>query len=174
LDRQLEGLELDKVFCEKISGKDSNRPELQSCLMYLREGDILFVHSLDRLARNMRDLLEIVSSLVDKGVEVRFIKENINFSSDSSAISVLLLNVMGAFAQFELTLIRERQREGIKLARERNAYKGGKPKLTQEQAADIIKRASEGVTKSHLAREYKVYPSTIINYIKRGIQTPNP
>src|SRR5665213_596871 len=129
-DRQLDGIELDRVFTDKASGKDTQRPELQNALGYLREGDTLVVHSMDRLARNLDDLRRIVKELTDRGVAVQFIKENLTFTGESSSMSILLLSIMGAFAEFERSLLRERQREGITLAKRKGVYKGRRPSLT--------------------------------------------
>src|SRR5690554_4057249 len=103
--RQLDGVLLDRVFSEKASAKNTARPVLDECLAYLREGDTLHAHSIDRLARNLHDLERIVNLLTCKGVSVKFHKENLLFSSSSDAISRLLLQVMGAFAEFERELI---------------------------------------------------------------------
>jgi DNA invertase Pin-like site-specific DNA recombinase len=123
-ERQLDGEELDKVFTDKASGKDTKRPQLQAALDYLRGGDILVVHSMDMLARNLDDLRRIVLGLTSKGVLVEFVKERLTFTGEDSAMSQLLLSVMGAFAEFERSLIRERQREGIALAKKAGVYKG--------------------------------------------------
>jgi DNA invertase Pin-like site-specific DNA recombinase len=129
-DRQLEGLELDKVFTDKASGKDTKRPQLQAALDYIREGDVLIVHSMDRLARNLDDLRKMVLDLTKKGVHVQFIKENLTFTGEDSPMSNLLLSLLGAVAEFERSMIRERQREGIALAKKAGVYKGRKPSLT--------------------------------------------
>lgn len=117
--RQLDGVPVDKTFTDKASGKDTNRPKLQEAIEYVREGDTLIVHSMDRLARNLNDLRGMVEQLTTKGVIVQFIKENLTFKGDDDAMQNLMLNIMGAFAEFERNLIRERQREGIALAKER-------------------------------------------------------
>ena len=117
LARQPDGIHLDRLFEEKASGKDANRPKLQECLRFVREGDCLFVHSMDRLARNLMDLRHIVDELTGRGVTLHFVKENMSFTGSANPMSKLLLNMMGAFAEFERELIRERQREGIAIAR---------------------------------------------------------
>ena len=109
--RQLDGVQLDKKFTDKASGKDTKRPQLQAALEYLRDGDVLVVHSMDRLARNLDDLRRMVTELTGRGVVVEFVKENLTFTSEDNAMSKLLLSVMGAFAEFERALIKERQRE---------------------------------------------------------------
>ena len=129
LERQLEGLNLNKTFTDKASGKDAKRPQLLALLDYARDGDTVLVHSMDRLARNLDDLRRIVQTLTAKGVQVQFLKEGLTFTGEDSAMSQLLLSVMGAFAEFERALIRERQREGIALAKKKGVYKGRKKVL---------------------------------------------
>ena len=110
-DRQLADIALDKVFEDKVSGKDQNRPALKAMLDYIREGDCVYVHSLDRLARNLTDLLDLVGKINAKGCSLHFMKENMVFENNKSdPTSKLLLSVMGAVAEFERSLIRERQR----------------------------------------------------------------
>ncbi|HEX4065292.1 MAG TPA: recombinase family protein [Acidobacteriaceae bacterium] len=164
-ERQLEGVELDKRFTDKASGKDTKRPQLQAALDYLREGDVLVVHSMDRLARNLDDLRKIVLGLTQRGVVVEFEKEHLTFTGDDNAMSVLLLNVMGAFAEFERSLIRERQREGIALAKRNGVYKGRKPSLTMEKAAELRRRAHAGEKKAALAREFGISRETLYGYL---------
>jgi DNA invertase Pin-like site-specific DNA recombinase len=163
-ERQLDGQELDKVFTDKASGKDTKRPQLLAALDYLREGDSLVVHSMDRLARNLDDLRRIVLGLTSKGVLVEFVKEHLTFTGEDSAMSQLLLSVMGAFAEFERSLIRERQREGITLAKKAGVYKGRKPSLTEEQAQHLRKRISAGEKKAALAREFGISRETLYQY----------
>lgn len=125
-DRQLDKLlpSLDKVFTDKASGKDVSRPQLQAMLEYVREGDCIVVHSIDRLARSLADLLSLVQELNAKGVHVQFTEENLLFTGDDNPTQHLMLSMMGAVAQFERAMIRERQREGISKAKEKGVYKG--------------------------------------------------
>ncbi len=132
-DRQLEGAQVSKVFADKASGKDTQRPQLDALLGYVREGDTLVVHSMDRLARNLDDLRRLVQQLTGRGVRIEFVKEGLTFTGEDSPMANLLLSVMGAFAEFERELIRERQREGIALAKLRGAYRGRKPALNHAQ-----------------------------------------
>ncbi len=125
-DRQLEGVQVSKVFIDKASGKDTQRPQLEALLSYVREGDTLVVHSMDRLARNLDDLRRMVQQLTGRGVRIEFVKEALTFTGEDSPMANLLLSVMGAFAEFERALIRERQREGISLAKQRGVYRGRK------------------------------------------------
>src|SRR5512135_3673328 len=148
--RQLEGIALDKVFLDKASGKDTKRPELELLLSFARSGDTVVVHSMDRLARNLDDLRRIVQTLTNKGVRVEFVKEHLTFSGEDSPMANLMLSVMGAFAEFERALIRERQREGIAAARQRGVYTGRKPALAPDQADELRRRAAAGERKSTL------------------------
>ena len=160
-ERQLEGIKCDKVFIDKASGKDTNRPELQNALEFLREDDVFVVHSLDRLARNLDDLRKIVKNLTDRGVTVKFIKESLTFTGEDSSMSQLLLSVMGAFAEFERSLIKERQREGIENAKRKGVYKGRKPKLSQEQIEEIKSQTKLGIPKARIARNFNISRDTL-------------
>src|SRR5476651_1602618 len=108
-DRQLEGLQLDRVFTDNVSGKDTERPSLNEMLEFVREGDTVIVHSMDRLARNLDDLRHTVQLLNSRGVAVEFEHEHLTFTGEDTPMANLLLSVMGAFAEFERSLIRERQ-----------------------------------------------------------------
>ena len=122
-ERQLEHVQVDRLFTDKASGKDTQRPELERLLAFAREGDTVVVQSMDRLARNLDDLRLIVQKLTKRGVRIEFVKENLTFTGEDSPLANLMLSVMGAFAEFERALIRERQREGIALAKQRGAYR---------------------------------------------------
>ncbi|MNP56233.1 putative DNA-invertase from lambdoid prophage Rac [compost metagenome] len=135
-------------------------------LDYIREGDTLLVHSMDRLARNLDDLRRLVQGLTQRGVRVEFIKEGMIFTGDDSPMATLLLSVMGAFAEFERALLRERQREGIALARQRGAYRGRKRALSDEQATALRRRAAAGETKAGLAREFGISRETLYQYLR--------
>src|SRR5579864_5936597 len=111
LERQLEGTQVDRTFEDKVSGKDRDRPELTLALSFCRQGDTLVVHSMDRLARNLADLLALVKELTARGVAVEFVKEHLTFTGKDEPMATLLLQVMGACAEFERAMIRERQRE---------------------------------------------------------------
>src|SRR5688500_11416849 len=159
--RQLDGIELDRVFTDKASGKDMNRPQLQEAIKYVRDGDTLIVHSMDRLARNVEDMLRLVRELNSKGVSVEFIKENMNFSGKDDPRSVLMFTMLGAFAQFERSLIRERQKEGIAIAKAKGIYQGGKPKLTPEQSGKLREMVTSGIPKAKVARHFKLSRGTL-------------
>jgi DNA invertase Pin-like site-specific DNA recombinase len=164
-DRQLEGQELDKVFTDKASGNDTKRPQLQAALDYIREGDVLVVHSMDRLARNLDDLRRMVLDLTGKGVHVQFIKDSLTFTGEDSPMSNLLLSLLGAVAEFERSMIRERQREGIALAKKAGVYKGRKRSLTPEQVKEIRRRVQAGDRKAGLAAEHGVSRQTLYTAI---------
>ena len=142
-ERQLDGIHLDKVFTDKASGKDTNRPQLQAALNHVRAGDTLVVHSMDRLARNVEDMLRLVREMNDRGVSVEFIKENMSFTAGSEdPRSTLMFTMLSAFAQFERSLIKERQREGIALAKARGTvYKGRNQKTLFHDIALVTVRA---------------------------------
>lgn len=167
--RQIEAIgSVDKVFSDHVSGKTKNRPELNKCLEYVREGDTLVVHSMDRLARNLDDLRSIVNRQNAKGVRIEFIKEGLTFTGEDSPMSTLLLNVMGAFAEFERELIRERQREGIEIAKKKGVYRGRKQSLTQEQIQEIKDKVALGIPKAKIARDLKISRQTLYDYIDKG------
>ncbi len=166
--RQLDGVELDKRFTDKVSGKDRNRPQLEQMIEFVREGDTVFCHSMDRLARNLDDLRLLVKKLTSKGVKVCFVKENLTFTGEDSPMANLLLSVMGAIAEFERELIKERQREGIAIAKKRGAYAGRKRTLTGAQAVVLLERIAAGESKTKLANELGVSRNTIYMYVSRG------
>ena len=164
--RQLDGIDVDRVFEDKASGKDKNRPELEEMIKFVRDGDTVLVHSMDRLARNLDDLRSIVRRLTTKKVRVEFVKEQLSFTGDDNAMATLLLNVMGAFAEFERSLIRERQREGIVLAKKRGAYRGRAPSLDTARAAELRAKAASGVPKAALARYFGISRETVYAYLR--------
>ncbi len=171
ISRQLEGIEIDVPYVDHASGKDANRPQLQALLKNLREGDQVFVHSLDRLARNLGDLRNLVREITGKGATVQFTKENLKFSTQKSDhMSELLLNMMGAFAEFERSLMLERQREGIAIAKAKGKYRGGKPKLTNEQVVDLKARIGQGISKARVARDFKISRETVYQYLRHSKQ----
>ena len=161
LDRQLDGIDLDKVFTEKASAKDAKRPVLKECIEYLRAGDTLHLHSIDRLARNLIDLQTIVKQLNVKGVSVHFHKENLVFTGDDNPMSKLTLHLMGAFAEFERSIIKERQLEGIRMAQKKGIRFGRNKSLSPEQVEEIKARLASGETKKALAQEFGVSRQTL-------------
>lgn len=165
-ERQLDGQKMDKVFEDKLSGKDTNRPQLQAMLDYVREHDTVLVHSLDRLGRNIDDLRALVKDMVGRGVTVKFVKENLRFTSEeSNHFSELMLNMLAAFAQFERAIIKERQKEGVQLAKAAGAYKGRKREMTDERIAEIRNRAEAGEPKAQIAKDMKISRDTLYRYL---------
>ena len=168
-ERQLDGLTLDISFTDHSSGKDTKRPKLEELLNYVRDEDIVFVHSMDRLARNLDDLKYIIITITSKHAQVNFVKEGLEFTSSSSPMSQLMLSLMGAFAEFEHSLIRERQLEGIAKAKERGVYDRLR-KLTNNQIQEIKsifakETNSIKINKAALAKQYGISRPTLYYYI---------
>ena len=163
---QLEGQTLDRIFEEKASGRTLDRPELEAMISVLREGDEVVTHSMDRLARNLGHLHQVVQRMTDKGVQVTFVKEGISFSGEDSPMATLMLSLLGSLAEFDRSRILERQREGIELAKGRGVYKGRRPSLNEEQVRMIRWRVSAGERKAQLAREYCVSRETLYSYLR--------
>jgi len=167
-DRQLEGVTLAKTFMDKASAKDTHRPQLQACMEFLRQGDTLHVHSIDRLARNLVDLLDILKALTGRGVSVRFHKENLTFTGEDNPFQTLQLQIIGAVAEFERAIIRERQREGIAKAQANGKHCGRKAKLKPEQVEELKARAEAGEEKKALAVEYGISRQTLYRLLQAG------
>jgi len=165
-ERQLAGVKLDRTFTDKASGRDAKRPQLLAALEYLRDGDTLVVHSLDRLARNVEDLRRIVRELNERGVSVEFVKNRLSFTGGADPTARLMLTMLGAVAEFERELLRERQREGIASAKAKGKCKGRKKALTGEQAQELREMAHSGFPKSDLARAYGVSRETVYQYLR--------
>jgi DNA invertase Pin-like site-specific DNA recombinase len=168
--RQLEGLTFDKEFSDKVSGGSVNRPALKECLGFLREGDTLHVHSIDRLARNLLDLQKLIGDLTGKGISVHFHKENLPFSGGNDPIQKLLMQMLGAVAEFERSLIRERQREGIAAAKMKGKHLGRVSKLSDNDARDILKAIEARTSVIDLSEKYGVTRQTIYNLIKKDAE----
>ena len=164
--RQLDGVTLDRVFEDKASGKDTKRPALDECLKFLREGDTLHVHSMDRLARNLDDLRRIVKDLTGRGVAVRFEKESLTFTGEASPMANMLLSMLGAVAEFERALILDRQREGIAIAKAEGKYLGRRSTLTDEAVQEMRRRASAGESKAAIARDFGISRETLYQKIR--------
>jgi DNA invertase Pin-like site-specific DNA recombinase len=167
-ERQLAAIELDKVFTEKASGKDAKRPQLTAALEYVREGDTLLVHSMDRLGRNAEDLLRIVRELAGRGVSVEFVKNRLTFAGKADPMGKLMLTMLAAFGEFERELIRERQREGIAIAKAKGVYKGRKKALQPEEAHELVVQAHAGIPKADLARAYGISRETVYQYLRQN------
>ena len=161
-DRQLTdtGISFDKSFTDKCSCGSTKRPALMELKEYVRDGDTIHVHSIDRLARNLVDLKQLVNGWNEQGVSVRFHKENLSFNAGGSDhMSELMLNMLGAVAQFELAMIQERRQEGIEKAKAAGKYKGRPSNKTNHQR--IIELRSEGVSLRKIASEVGVSLSTV-------------
>jgi DNA invertase Pin-like site-specific DNA recombinase len=158
----------------KASGKDKKRPGLDALTEFVTEGDTVVVHSLDRLARNLSDLLHIVQGFVLRGIAVEFVKENLKFTKNRNNFDDLMLSVLGAVAQFERAMIGERQREGIALAKKRGVYNGKvkKRKLSDNQISDIRVKLGQGVPKSRVAKEFGITRETLYKYLNRTPAAP--
>lgn len=164
--RQLDGLSLDKTFTDKVSGKDTQRPQLQALLEFVREGDTVLVHSLDRLARSLKDLEDIVTGLTGRGVTVSFVSQGMTFTGQDSPMNTLMLQMLGAVAQFERSLILERQREGIAIAKTQGVYKGRKASLDAAQVAQLKGLIDGGMPKAQAAVKLGVSRATVYSYLK--------
>jgi DNA invertase Pin-like site-specific DNA recombinase len=161
LDRQDLGA-VDKTFEEKLSGKDRQRPALEQALAYCRDGDTFRVHSVDRLARSLSDLLAIVTELSAKGVRVEIVKEGLVLDpADPSPQAKLQLQLWGAFAEYERSIIRSRQAEGIELAKGKGTYTGRQPALSPEEVQRARQRRADGVPLARLVKDYGVARSTM-------------
>lgn len=154
-------VDIDKWFIEKVSGKDRNRPELNKLLDYVREGDTVYIHSLDRLGRNTSDLLNIVEDLSEQGVILRSLKDDFVF--DNSSSGKLILTIFSAVAEFERNINKERQLEGIEVAKEKGLYKGRKPiKVNNTQIIELHSDWKKGyITKDEMARRLNISISTL-------------
>ncbi|ENV48840.1 hypothetical protein P255_02808 [Acinetobacter brisouii CIP 110357] len=166
--RQLEGIEIDRMFIDKASGKNTDRPKFQEMLNYVREGDMVVVHSMDRFARSLKDLVEEVDKLVKRGIAIQFIKEKITFTAQATPMDNLMLQLMGAFAQFEREIILERQKEGIKLAAAQGKYKGRVHKLKPDQADALRQAWAEGKysSKAALGKAFGISRQAVYRYLK--------
>lgn len=164
-ERQLDGVGLDKSFVDKASGGSTKRPALEELQEYVRHGDTIHVHSIDRLARDLNDLLGLIKDFTERGVGVKFHKENLSFTGDENPFQTLQLQVIGAVAQFERSIIKERQREGIEKAKGRGVYRGRKPSI----AVDKVKELKEqGVGPAAIAKQLGIARSSVYRLLEGG------
>lgn len=165
--RQIEALkkfDIEKWFTEKVSGKDTNRPELKNLLEFVREGDTVYIHDFSRLARSTKDLLDIVEQLNNKGVHLVSNKENIDSSTPTGK---LMLTMIGAIAEFERTNLLERQREGIAIAKENGVYKGRKAiEIDERFKSEYERYMKREITKKELASILNISRPTLDKMIK--------
>ena len=168
--RQLDGVVLDNTFTDTASGKNTDRPEFQKMLSHVRAGDHVMVHSMDRLSRSLSDLEATVKGLTARGVTVTFVSQKLTFTAgESSPMNTLMLQMMGAVAQFERALILERQREGIAIAKAKGkgvVYKGRKASLNAAQVAELKALVVAGVAKTKIAEQMGVSRATVYSYLK--------
>ena len=165
-ERQLLDVPCDRTYEDKLSGKDTNRPQFQLMMSNLRKGDIVNIHSLDRVGRNTKDILDIVETIKDTGATIKFHKEGLTFDgSKNDLYSDLMLTILSGFAQFERNIILERQREGIAIAKAKGKYKGGKQKFKSSDKEDIKRLISEGVSISQISRQMNCSRPTIYKVI---------
>lgn len=163
--RQLADTRLDKVFEDHLSGNCRNRPGLDACLDYLREGDTLHVHSIDRLARNLLHLQQLIDALTSRGVTIIFHKENMKFSPDghgtSDPMSRLMMQMLGAFAEFERSLIRERQREGIAAAKSSGKILGRPKRVSDDVLEQVRADVALGIPLAKIAKKIGIPRTTL-------------
>lgn len=174
-ERQLSdvGIEFDYIYEEKASGKDTDREQLKLMLHYVRNGDTVWVHSIDRLGRSLVDLKNIVTELNDKGVTVKFYKENLTFEvGKTDSFHTLMFDMLAAFAQFERSMIKERQREGIEKAKAKGVY--NKDKRKKADYVDLAKAIENGMSYRDVAKQFGVGIATVDRAVKahkKAIQT---
>src|SRR5690554_2380750 len=163
-DRQLDGIQLDRVFTDKCSGSTTERPQLEQLKAHVREGDIVHVHSIDRMARNLEDLLDLIRFFDNKGVQVQFKKENMTFGgAENNPMQKLILSVMGSVAEFERAIILERQREGIEKAKLRGVYKGRKKSVDRDK---VLELHQQGVKKMQIAKKLGIGRATVYRILE--------
>ncbi|WP_144174879.1 recombinase family protein [Pseudomonas sp. Kh13] len=163
-DRQLDGIAVDRTFTDKVSGATTERPALKEMLSYVRDGDTIHVHSIDRLARSLVGLLALVTDLRKAGVCVHFHKEALLFTTEVNPTQELMLSMMGAVAEFERAIIKERQREGIAKAKAKGVYKGRVKKVDDQAIRDAM--GQEGASFRKVAAELGVSLSTVQRAMK--------
>ncbi len=171
--RQLDGLGIhfNREYEDKATGGSADRPALQQLLadvgLLASVANVtIHVHSIDRMARNLGDLERLVQEFTSKGASVKFHKEGLQFSSEASPMDKLMLQVMGAYAEFERSMIRERQREGIALAKAvPGKYRGRAPALKPEQVLELKALAQGGTSKTELAKQFGISRASLYNYL---------
>ena len=165
--RQLAGMKLDKEFVDKVTGSNMDREKLKECIMYAREGDTVIVESIDRLARNLLDLQEIIKTLNKKGAKVQFVKENLTFTGESDPMSTLMLQMMGAFAEFERSMIKSRQRDGIEAAKKAGKHLGRPHKIDNKFRNVVNDKIKSCQSIRSIAKEMGVSRTTIYKVMEQ-------
>jgi len=157
----------DRIFEDKLSGKNTDRPQLQLMLDIIRPDDLIEVYSMDRLARNTRDLLELVDTITKTGATIHFKKENLTFNSNTNdPVQKLMLTMIGAVAEMERELIASRVRDGVALAKSKGKYKGGKKKLSPEQVEMLNDMYSKRYSISKIAKELHISRPSVYSYLR--------
>lgn len=166
-ERQLIDIPCDREYEDKLSGKDRNRPQLELMLANLRSGDIVNVHSMDRLARNTRDLLNIVNEINNIGATIKFHKENLTFEPcKEDPYQKLMMTMLGAVSTLERELINQRVREGVAIAKAKGKFKGGKNKLSDDQVKELRELHKNKIAVAKLARQFNISRTTVYEYLK--------
>ncbi len=166
-DRQLDGIYCDEIYADQITGGTIDRPELKKMMAFARKGDTVICHQIDRMARSLSDLLWIVETLVKKGVTVKFHKENLTFNGDSDdAVSMLMLHMLGAVAQFEKSIINSRVREGVRKAQEQGKYKGRQRTVSKNTVQRILTMSEAGKKKTEICKELGLSRATVYRYLE--------
>ncbi|MDQ0419911.1 DNA invertase Pin-like site-specific DNA recombinase [Peteryoungia aggregata LMG 23059] len=162
--RDLQAAGCTKIFKEEISSVADKRPELDKALEWVREGDILVVTKLDRLARSVADLVTITGRLKEKGVELRILTMNLDTSTPTGK---LMLNLLGSIAEFERELMLERQREGIAKAKAEGRYTGRQP-TAQRKAHEVLKLKAEGKNVPQIVEALGISRASVFRILKEA------
>lgn len=166
LEIQKNALNVDKFFEDVWSGKDCDRPGFKALMEFLRDGDTLVVHRLDRLSRKLSDLLNTVNDLLNKNIQIEFVHEKIFLGPSPSPMQILFLGILGAFAEFERNVIDERRAAGIAFARSKGVYKGRKPRFTQDMLRQMEEMKSKGAEIKLIAKYLGISRTSVYNYLK--------
>ena len=168
--RQLDGMTFDKTFEDKLSGANANRPSLINMIDYIREGDEIWIHSIDRLARSLIDLHDLIKQITDKHATVHFKTESLTFDGgEHNPHQMLHLSMLGAFAQFERELIKQRQAEGIAKAKERGAYANvGRKGLSVEIENEIKAQRESGIGATQIAGNVGVSRTSVYRVLRNA------
>lgn len=155
--------DVERIFEDKATGSNTDRPALQEMLKFVREGDHIVIWSIDRLARSLSDLQGLIDSINAKGVTVEFVSERLTFSAaQDDPFARLQLHMMGAFAEFERSIIKKRQKEGIAKAKVKGKYKGRKPSIDRHAVMDLV---GEGVPIASIAKRMGVSRPSVYRII---------